>query len=586
MNFFKTLEKDFVNIANSISPVDYSNLSEKIKKIKNTKKINICILSSYTSEILKDFIVVQLAQRGIACNLNFLPYNYLEQEILNDKSLIYSSKNDVILVLYLFNDFIDENSKKISKPNITRISKSIKTIQKKSKAKIFISNFFQTQFLNYGDLYAEKEYSKESLILESNIKLLAMVKKKINVHILDLKNVILRLGTNKSFNSKLNFFGKVPFSINAQIEVSKEIAKFIKASYFTNKKCLVLDADNTLWGGIVGELGFENIMLSESYPGNTFKNFQNYLLNLHQRGIILALAIKNNFDYVKDALSKNDDSILKLNHFSSVKVNWDEKFINLQKISHELNIGLDSMVFFDDSPFERELIKKKLPEVTVLDVPNDSSKYVNIIENSELFDSLIISAEDKKRNKLYSQEKKRKKFKENFKDMNGFLSNLKMKVKFYNIDKGNLQRVVQLLSKTNQFNLTTKRHSESDLIKMFKNGSFGYSMRLSDCFGDNGIVGVIIISPFKNSWYVDTLLLSCRVIGRKVEDLMLSFIINKILEKNNSTKFNLLGEYIKTTKNQLVADFYKSRGFKKEHKFWKKSFSTPVLPPNLFKITK
>ena len=567
------------------SPLDYSMLAEKIKKkySKKFKKINFAILSTYTAETLKDYLIVELAKRSLNCELKFFPLNQFEQEILNKDSKIYDKEIDVILLLFFFEDFgITEKSD--NKQMLSRISKLIKSIREKSTAKIFMPNFFGRPENNDGNLYPNNSKKLEENLIIINKLLLNLIKKKNDVFLIDFKKLVFNFGAKNIFDKKLDYIGKVPFSVSGQINVSNQIARYISASFRYPKKCLVLDADNTLWGGIVGELGKDNILLSESYPGNTFKDFHRYILELYKRGIILALASKNNYEDVKSVFSGNDDSLLKLKHFSSIQVNWNEKFINLKKISNDLNIGLDSLVFFDDNPFERELIKKKLPEVSVIDVPKDSSKYIKALEDSELFDTFSISSEDRKRNIIYNQEKKRKVFKSNFNDIDSFLKNLKMKAKFYKIKENDLGRAVQLLSKTNQFNLTTRRHSETDLISILKNGGIGYTMRISDCFGDNGVVGLILISKVQTKWYIDSFLLSCRVIGRKAEDLLLSFTLNNLLKINKKKKIEVVGEYIPTPRNPLVKDFFKIKGFLPKNNLWYKKVSKPLPMPKFFKI--
>ena len=580
-NLFGKGSPDFSKIH---SPIEYSLMAEKIKKkfSNKSKQKNIVILSSYTSEILRDYLYVELAKRSLNCKLTFLPFNQLEQEIFNEKSKIYNKKTDMILLLFLIEDFVNLN-KVNSKQLMSKATKLIRTIRQKSSAKIFISNFFERHEHSCGDLYFNN-YNDTITILNFNKLFLRFIKTMNDVFLLDFRSLIFDFGIKNIFEKKLEYIAKVPFSSGGQVSISKLIARCIATSYKPTSKCLVLDADNTLWGGVVGELGKDNIQLSESYPGNTFKDFQRYILKLHKRGIILALASKNNFEDVREVFSKNDDALLKLKHFSSIQVNWDEKFINLQKISTELNIGLDSLVFFDDSPFERELIRNKLPSVNIIDVPNDSSKYIQVLEDSEYFDTYSISSEDKKRNLIYRQEKKRKVLRDSSKDIDAFLKNLDMTAKFYKLSSKDLSRAVQLLSKTNQFNLTTKRHSESNLVSFLNKGGLGYTMRIADCFGDNGVVGLILIKKTQSRWHIDSLLLSCRVIGRKAEDLLLSYALNSLFKIEKKTTIEVSGEYIKTERNSLVKDFFKQRGFSLKNNLLYKKLSKKMLMPKFFKL--
>ena len=344
--------------------------------------------------------------------------------------------------------------------------------------------------------------------------------------------------------------------------MSSAISRTLSAIYFAPKKCIILDADNTLWGGVVGEEGLDGIELSEFYPGNVYKEFHRYLLRLRKKGVILAIVSKNNENDVLNTLKKHKDSLLKPKHISCYRINWLDKAKNIKEVAKELNIGLDAIVFIDDNPVEREWVKKTIPEVIVPDLPSSPIEYISSIESLEAFDFLQISDEDKNRPKMYYQEKKRKEEKEKICNVDDFLKGLRMEASVENINEKNLKRVIQLLNKTNQFNLTVKRHNESELKKILNQDSIGLTLRLKDKFGDSGLVALAIAydeSKKRNCWKIDSFLLSCRVLGRQVEDLLLSLVSELILADNKNNQVFLEGEFIKGKKMNKYLTFSKKR---------------------------
>ena len=356
----------------------------------------------------------------------------------------------------------------------------------------------------------------------------------------------------------------MPFSIDGQIEVSESLSRFISATIKVPKKCLVLDADNTIWGGVVGEDNIDGIKLGEDFPGNIYKSFQRYILSLRKKGVLLAIASKNNESDVLNVFKNHQDCLLKKNHFSAIEINWNDKASNIKKIAKNLNIGLDSIVFFDDNPVERELVKTVLPDVNVIEVAKDPLLYEENIQNSEYFDHIFITDDDMKRPQMYAEDRKRKRILKKSSSIDNYIKSLKVVIQIGFINKDFIKRCSQLINKTNQFNLTVKRKSEGELNNFIKNGTIALWARVKDKFGDNGLVGVIIAVQKNNmnGWVIENFLLSCRVIGRNIENIFLYELV-KELKKENKNKL-IIGEYIKGDKNFIVKDFYKSQGFKKK----------------------
>jgi FkbH-like protein len=341
--------------------------------------------------------------------------------------------------------------------------------------------------------------------------------------------------------------------------IAEEDWKFIRAAKGLSKKCLVLDCDNVLWGGIIGEDGLTGIRLSQDYPGSAFYEFQQEVLALHHRGVILALCSKNNEADVWQVFSEYPDMVLKKEHIAAAQINWDDKVTNLGRLSEDLNIGLDSMVLADDSDFEVEQVRQLLPDVEVLHLPPKGAvENRDILRTCGLFDTLTLSEEDRHRGRMYKAEAARKKL-EAALDPSTYLQSLEMEVAIRFVDETLVPRVAQLTQRTNQFNLTTQRYSAADISGLTESATSDVlCLRLKDRLGDYGIVGAAVLSRDGKQADIDTFLLSCRVIGRGVEDALLYACLKTAKLRGASVA---QGKYIKTKKNALVADFYSRRGF-------------------------
>jgi len=386
------------------------------------------------------------------------------------------------------------------------------------------------------------------------------------VFIYDFNEFISKFGENNIFNYKQFFSGDIKISIEYIPKFVNELMRYVYAISGITKKCIVLDLDNTLWGGIIGEEGFDNIKLGDNPVGRSFVEFQKRLLALNKRGIILAINSKNNFDDAIEVIQKHPNMILKEENFACVKINWDDKVVNLQKIAEELNIGIDSIVFFDDDPINQEYVKESLPGVLVVNLPKDSSQYPQIITEMKEFDVLKITEEDTKRSDMYLGQKKRRELENKVGDFNEFLKQMNIEVNVQKANSFSIPRISQLTLKTNQFNLTTKRYQHEDVLGFSKDeNKIVEGVEVSDKFGDNGITGVYIVEKTDSEWIIDTFLLSCRVMGRGVEDIMLGQLIDRA-KKENIKKIK--GKFIPTAKNKPAEDFYKNFNFKEEGDFW------------------
>ena len=334
---------------------------------------------------------------------------------------------------------------------------------------------------------------------------------------------------------------------------------------------------------MIGEDGVAGIKLGETFPGNAYRQFQLAVLELHRRGVLLAINSKNNPADVDEVFHSHPDMVLRKHHFASIRTNWQEKPENMVEIARELNIGIDSLVFFDDSPVERSSVEQALPDVLTLEVPSDPAKFANTLRSCGAFDQLSLTKEDRRRGELYQAEAVRKELQKSAGSLEDFLSSLQMTAIISMVDEFAFPRVLDLLQKTNQFNLTTRRHSAAQLAAMIKDPNFDvFSLQVTDRFGDSGIVGVAIVQLKNDAAFINSFLMSCRVIGRTIETAFLAFLVRQARKRNLDV---LAGEYIPTAKNTPAAGFFKRHGFvESESGLWRLNLSAvPFTWPSYIK---
>ena len=396
-----------------------------------------------------------------------------------------------------------------------------------------------------------------------NLRISDAIKKKSNIYLFNIDFLLQK--NNEPFNPKLWYATKTPYN-NKLFEIASDDFKEIIENFtIPRKKLLILDLDNTLWGGVIGDLGWKKINLGgHNYLGEAFVDFQKKIKSLKGKGIQLAIISKNDEKIALEAFKKNKEMILKLKDFATWRINWKDKAQNLQEIVKELNLSTDSCVFIDDNINERNRIKTAFPEILVPDWPNDPSYYSEEFLKLNCFNSNYLTKEDENRTQYYKDEKKREKTKKNFLSHDKWLNSLKIKVKIENINEENKLRVLQLINKTNQMNLSTRRYSEKELNQILKNKRvLSGTIRVKDKLGDMGLVGIFIIEIKQKEINVLDFILSCRAFGRSIENYMF-YQINLYAKKNKIKK--VVFPYKKTKKNQPTLEFLKSLKLKKNGK--------------------
>jgi FkbH-like protein len=339
------------------------------------------------------------------------------------------------------------------------------------------------------------------------------------------------------------------------------VARVIAAKKGQSAKCLVLDLDNTLWGGVIGDDGLPGIVLGQgSGEGEAFLAFQDYARELSRRGIILAVCSKNDEQNAWEPFDQHPEILLKRNDIACFQANWNDKASNIRIIAEKLNIGLDSLVFVDDNPFERSLVRQELPMVAVPEFPEDPARLPQLLADAGYFEAVTVTEEDRERTQLYQVNMARESFKSTATDLDSYLRGLEMQLLWRPFDQVGLQRTLQLINKTNQFNLTTRRYTEDGVSQIIDDArSFGLQLRLLDRFGDNGIISIIIGRMHEPEVVtLDTWLMSCRVLGRQVERASLDLVVQ---EATRLGAKKLIGEYLPTKKNGMVKDHYQNLGF-------------------------
>ncbi len=537
------------------------------------KSINIAILGNCTTDYISRALQNECEKQSICASIYNAPYDQYNQDILNTESGFYNSKPDISILFLesymLFSEWFDFIKITLEKDNKLSMIQEVfddlialvEKIHENSNTKVILNNFKIPYYSPLGILDGKHYLGIKDMISLLNMKLNEWSIDKDYFYVFDYNGMSAQFGHKNSISQKMIYLANNPASLTFTNVLAREYMRYILPLKSMTKKCLVLDLDNTLWGGVAGEDGISGIELDITGQGKSYFDFQKKILNLYNKGIILAINSKNNFEDAISIIDNHPHMLLKRSHFSSLKINWDDKAKNIIEIAKELNIGTDSIVFFDDNPVERELVKTMLPEVTVVSVPTDSSKYVDALNELVEFELLSITKEDIKRNSMYLENLKRSEYKSQYKNINEYLESLEIRIILEYANEFNVPRIAQLTQKTNQFNMTTKRYLQADIEEMAKSEQYMIvSCQATDKFGDNGITGVCIVKTEGTYALIDTYLLSCRVLGRNIE---YAFIKNIILKLKSKGIEKIFAQFIKTDKNKANEGFYEKAGFSK-----------------------
>jgi len=529
------------------------------------------MLSSFTIDPLVPYLQVAAARLDFSPEIYIAPFDTIHQELLDPDSGCLRHRPDVVFIAQdlaatcpeLTDEFLEGSAEAVDRAIsgiICQLKASIATFRRRSAAALVVHNFALSCDSLLGAHEAMAPQSQTDAIRQLNRRLVDAVRTVPGAYVLDYDRVAGRAGYRNARDERFWHLARAPLSAIALRELAHEQAAFVHALFAPPRKCLVLDLDNTLWGGVVGEVGTDGVALGSTYPGSAFRQFQIAIRHLNRRGILLAVNSKNNLEDAEQALRSHPGMVLRPADFAATRINWRDKPQNMIELADELNIGLDSLVFVDDDPAERAKMRQVLPAVFTVEMPADPTGYAAALLGSRVFDRLSLTPEDRRRTAMYREERAREVSRQSASSVEDFLRTLEMKVAIQPVDASTLPRVVDLLRKTNQFNLTTRRHPAPVVAEMMEDPRHGvFCLHASDRFGDHGIVGVAIVERAGGICRVDSLLMSCRVIGRSVETAFLSYIASWA-DAHGATA--LEGEFVPSSRNAPAADFYPRHGFR------------------------
>lgn len=551
----------------SLSTMAYVYRERKQLGSRHAQTARIALVSSYVLDPLAHYLDDQCQRAGLEAELYIAPFNQYVQEIFNEHSRLYTFNPEVTLLSIWLEDIAPALADAPSQVELEKIAEHILSqidtlaaqFQRRSQAPLLITEFVFMHRSPHGILDNRLPHGLFPWVDQLNRRLAELVLRHERTYVLPLRQVVERIGVEQAYSQKLFYLARMGLSGKAMAELARSVMRYLKPVKGMTKKCVVLDLDGTLWGGIVGELGAEGIYLGPTVPGEEYVAFQRALLNLTRRGILLAICSKNNVEDVLPVLRAHPHMVLKEEHFAAMRVNWKNKAENIREIAEELNIGMDALVFIDDNPNERELVRQMLPQVLTVTPPTDPSLYRDFVESLTDFEQLTITEEDTKRVVQYQAISKRQAMKNAADSIEEYLASLSLRVEIGLAGLEHVERIAQMCGKTNQFNLTTRRYQAADIERCVQSRDHAvYVLRVRDRFVDHGLVGVALIVKEGANWRIDEWLMSCRVMGLTIEQAFMTYLVRDA--RMNVVNW-LLGEYVPTKKNMPVKDLYRGLGF-------------------------
>jgi FkbH-like protein len=530
----------------------------------------LAVLCNSTIDLVVPALVASAARHGIALEVIQPSYDQAMQEALTPDSLVNRSQPDAVLFA------LDYRSLPISlclgdrEASLAAVSGALGYLQMlgdgiktNTKAVCIFQTFAPPVETLFGSLDRGLPGTQRNLLNEINRQLAEGACGSSDV-ILDVASLAETVGLANWHNPLQWNMGKLPFSDAFIPLYADHVARTVAALRGKSRRVLILDLDNTVWGGVIGDDGLEGIKIAQGDAvGEAHIAVQTMALNLRKRGIVLAVASKNTDEIARVPFEKHPEMLLKLDHIAVFQANWSDKATNIRAIAEELNLGLDAMVFLDDNPVERGLVRQLLPQVAVPELPEDASGYVRTLAAAGYFEAIAFTPDDLQRAGFYQENAKRVTLRNKVGGAEAYLDSLNMTITFQPFNAVGRARIVQLINKSNQYNLTTRRYTEPEVTAMEEDPkAFTLQVRLADTFGDNGMISVVICCPAgeADSWYINTWLMSCRVLGRKVEHM----VLREILEHARAAGIRkLVGEYIPSGRNKLVEGHYEKLGFTK-----------------------
>lgn len=536
------------------------------------KLLKIALLASFSIEFLHDALIAFGFANGLRIEVYQPGFGQIRQELLDPASGLYAFGADVVVVAVegddwlpeVYRDFMDADAQGSGPAAaVDRFGADLMTLMQAFRAAspspVLLHNLAPPRQRRAGIADARLATGQAALVARANAAFASVATAVVDVHLVDYAGLVARHGLGNWYDSRLRLYARAPIAGSMLGHLAQEYMRYCRAFCGLARKCLVLDLDNTLWGGVVGEDGVGGIALGNDYPGNAFLEFQRAVLDLQRRGVILAIASKNNPADVDEVFASHRSMLLRREHFAELQIHWELKTESLRRIAQRLNIGLEHIVFVDDNPAECALVRRELPMVTVIELPRRPELYVDALCAEGLFDLPSLSAEDRQRGELYQRRAQAESMRTSSGNIEDYYRELAMELRIAQVDAGSIARAAQLTQKTNQYNLTTLRYSEAELSARLADPDWIVSViGIGDRFGDHGIVGVVMARAQEDGLHIDNFLLSCRVIGRTVETAMLAWLCDQALARGLR---RLHGCIIPTAKNVPIRDLFDKHGF-------------------------
>ena len=546
----------------------FIELKKKTKTIlPNITAIKLAVLGDTATQLLCTAIKGMGVLRGFNIDLFEAEYNQVERQLLDPTSDLYRFDADFIVIFQSTHKLGEHHSMLSTEQQASladdRVGFLASVCENPALAgkKIIYFNYPEIEDTVFGSYANKVEFSFTFQVRKLNYELMRLSQQYQNLFICDIAALQNKLGRDQMFAANVYTSTEIILSMDALPYVASRVMDIVCAVKGQFKKCLILDLDNTVWGGVIGDDGLEGIQLGHGLGiGKAFTEFQMWVKKLKQRGIIICVASKNNEETAKEPFEKHPDMVLKLDDIAVFQANWDTKVDNIRTIQQILNIGFDSMVFLDDNPFERSIVRENIKGITVPELPEDPAEYLEYLYSLNLFETASYSNLDKDRTKQYQVEAQRVSLSKTFTNEADFLKSLNMVSVVSGFTKFNTPRVAQLSQRSNQFNLRTFRYTDADIEALANDPNvIDLSFTLEDKFGDNGLIAVVIMKPLdKETLFVDTWFMSCRVLKRGMEN----FTLNTMVERAKAAGYKkIIGEYLPTPKNKMVENHYSDLGF-------------------------
>ena len=542
------------------------------------------ILRSFTVEPVVPVFKAGAYAAGIALETHLGEFNAYAQEILDPGSALYRFQPDAAILAVQTRDVAPGlwRGEPAADDVLSRFGDWIGSFRKYSKAALIVHSLDVPAVPGAGILDAQRADNAAEAIQRINRGLRALAGEYRGVYILDYHALVARHGRERWGDARKWLTVRLPVASANLPHLAAEWLRFLHPLAGKVAKCVAVDLDNTLWGGVIGEDGMNGILLGAEYPGAAFQELQRALLDLSRRGILLAVCSKNNPADAMEALSGHPGMLLQPRDFAAMRINWNDKARNLREIARELNIGLDTIAFLDDNPVERQQVREQAPEAIVIRLPEDPMDYARAVRDCPWFERLALSDEDRRRGAYYAAQRQRVELERSVTSKEDFYRGLDQVAEIAPVNAQTLARVSQLTQKTNQFNLTTRRYTEQQIAGMAAAPNWRvWSLRVKDRYADNGLVGVAIARVDGEVCEIDSFLMSCRVIGRTLETAFLARLAADAREQGAKV---LQGWFRPTKKNAPALEFYREHGFEvaertEEGVLWKFDLTRQTIPP-------